>query len=67
MADQTNGTLNRPNGRGGFRPLQDGYSPGDRRGYTANVNSSGALPKAPVGGTGQTPAAVQQNGSSHKG
>jgi hypothetical protein len=40
----------------GFRPLQEGYSPLEKRGHTANTDS-GRLPKAPRGGTGQVPVA----------
>jgi hypothetical protein len=39
--------------KGGYQPLNEGYSPGDRRGYTPHAHGTG-LPKAPVGGTGQT-------------
>lgn len=55
----------RPNGRqiekGGYRPLNEGYTPQDKRGYVPKA-SGGSLPKAPIGGTGQT--SVPTNGGS---
>jgi hypothetical protein len=41
------------NGKTGYRPLNEGYSPKDERGY-AGSSLTGKLPKAPKGGTGQT-------------
>ncbi len=43
--------------KGGYRPLNEGYSPMEQRGYTP-ATQSGKLPKAPAGGTGESrPAA----------
>lgn len=42
--------------RGGYQPFQDGYTPSERRGYVPGHPADGGLPKAPTGGTGQTPA-----------
>jgi hypothetical protein len=39
--------------KGGYRPLNEGYSPKEQRGYIPS--QSGRLPKAPSGGTGQSP------------
>ena len=39
--------------KGGYRPLNDGYSPTGKKGYVPKA-PSGGLPKAPAGGTGQT-------------
>lgn len=41
--------------RGGYQPLNEGYSPTEKRGYIPH-GQGGTLPKAPVGGTGQTPS-----------
>ena len=38
----------------GYRPLNEGYSPTEQRGYSPKVQSSN-LPKAPQGGTGESP------------
>jgi hypothetical protein len=38
--------------KSGYRPLNEGYSPQDQRGYFPKV-TTGQLPKAPKGGTGQ--------------
>lgn len=39
--------------RGGYQPLQEGYTPGNQRGYVP-VSGTGSLPKAPTGGTGES-------------
>lgn len=48
--------------KGGYRPLNDGYSPAEQRGYVPN-GSGGGLPKAPTGGTGQTTISTNQTHS----
>jgi hypothetical protein len=40
--------------KGGYRPLNEGYSPTEQRGYVPSPQA-GRLPKAPLGGTGQSP------------
>lgn len=39
--------------KGGYRPLNEGYSPKEHRGYTPR-DQGGNLPKAPQGGTGES-------------
>lgn len=39
--------------KGGYRPLNEGYSPSEQRGYVP-VGSNAGLPKAPPGGTGES-------------
>jgi hypothetical protein len=42
--------------RGGYQPLQEGYRPNvTERGYSADMVGNTGLPKAPEGGTGQSP------------
>jgi len=41
----------------GYRPLNMGYTPEQKHGYTSNIPISG-FPKAPEGGTGQSPVPV---------
>ena len=49
--------INRSNGdkseKGGYRPLNEGYSPFEKKGYTP-VSSGAKLPKAPAGGSGES-------------
>lgn len=52
MAKDT--TKSVPSSRRGFNPLQEGYTPTEKKGYTANVTGQAPLPKAPRGGTGET-------------
>ena len=40
--------------KGGYRPLNEGYSPMEKKGYVP-ASQTGRLPKAPSGGTGQSP------------
>jgi hypothetical protein len=41
---------------GGYQPLQEGYRPNvTERGYSADMVGDTGLPKAPEGGTGQSP------------
>lgn len=37
----------------GYRPLNEGYTPKEQRGYTSNT-LVGGLPRAPKGGTGES-------------
>jgi hypothetical protein len=53
MAQKWNGDKNFE--RGGYRPLNEGYSPGGEKGYKP-IAQGGSLPKAPAGGTGERPA-----------
>lgn len=39
--------------KGGYRPLNEGYSPKEQRGVVP-TGTGGNLPKAPTGGTGQS-------------
>ena len=39
--------------KGGFKPLNDGYTAVEKRGF-AGASTNQELPKAPTGGTGQT-------------
>lgn len=48
--------------KGGYQPLNEGYTPTEKRGYTSGGQSTG-LPKAPVGGTGQTRSQIQNKTS----
>jgi hypothetical protein len=45
--------------RGGYQPLQEGYSPVTKRGYVP-VNGT-SLPKAPIGGTGQSQQIIHRD------
>lgn len=48
-------------GKTGYRPLNEGYSAIDKRGYTGKDKAGAAQkgqPKPPVGGTGKTAAAT---------
>ncbi len=45
-----------------FRPLQEGYTP--REGPYAVITNAGELPKAPKGGTGETPVRSTSTSSS---
>lgn len=53
----------RPEGftTGGYRPMNGGYSPVDKRGYSPVDSGEPDLPKAPVGGTGQTALPTSQS------
>lgn len=46
--DQNNGKVEK-----GYRPLNEGYTPKEQRGYVTTA-SGGGLPKAPAGGTGES-------------
>ncbi|HSU15484.1 hypothetical protein [Longimicrobium sp.] len=47
--------------KGGYRPLNEGYAPKDRRTHVPHGHRT-TLPKAPAGGTGQTsPAKSAKN------
>lgn len=48
--------------KGGYQPLNEGYAPNDKRGYIPSAPAS-TLPKAPIGGTGQTPPPAAQTPS----
>ena len=39
--------------KAGYRPLNEGYTPKEQKGYSPKGGQT-SLPKAPVGGTGQT-------------
>lgn len=39
-----------------YNPFQGGYTPTGRRGYTTTDSDSEKLPKAPKGGTGESPS-----------
>ena len=41
--------------KGGYQPLNEGYTPLDRRGYTPNAQASTQIPPLPTGGTAQSP------------
>ena len=43
-------------GKSGYRPLNEGYSPLEKRGYVP-ASSGAKLPKAPTGGTGESSSA----------
>ena len=45
--------------KGGYRPLQEGYTPDGQRGYVP-IGSGDGLPKAPPGGTGESGVASNQ-------
>jgi hypothetical protein len=63
MAKQNGGRSG--NERRGFNPFQGGYTPRDPR-YENDPERPYELPKAPVGGTGQVPAANPSTQSSGK-
>ncbi len=45
-----------------FNPLQEGYTPVEKKGYTPSApTTDGSLPPAPAGSTGQTPVTVQRH------
>lgn len=48
--------------KGGYQPLNEGYTPREKRGYVPN-DQGGNLPKAPVGGTGQTQPTTSNSSS----
>ena len=49
--------------RGGYRPLQGGYTPESERGYVPLTGN--ALPEPPAGGTGQSPPVASTESSPH--
>lgn len=54
----------RHNSRRSFQPLEKGYVPIQRRGYTATREDNEKLPKVPKGGTGESPSALTTSSSS---
>jgi hypothetical protein len=55
MADENNTTATRSSARS-FNPLQEGYTPVEKKGYTPSApGADGPLPPAPAGSSGQTP------------
>lgn len=40
--------------KGGYRPLNEGYTPKEQRGYVP-TSQGGGLPTPPIGGTGESP------------
>ena len=55
--DRNNGKFEK-----GYRPLNEGYTPKEQRGYAPNA-LGGVLPKAPKGGTGATTKPASTTGS----
>lgn len=51
--------------KGGYQPLNKGYTPMEHRGYSPQ-DTSAPPPKAPVGGTGQTPPAAGSGDTTKK-
>jgi hypothetical protein len=45
--------------KSGYRPLNEGYTPNEQRGYVPTAQAA-SLPKAPEGGTGESPAPAIQ-------
>lgn len=41
--------------KGGYQPLNEGYTPTDRRGYVPDAQGPLVIPPLPTGGTAQSP------------
>lgn len=41
--------------KGGYQPVNEGYAPLNRRGYTPEGNANTSIPPLPSGGTAQSP------------
>jgi hypothetical protein len=61
MRDKNNGNRDEAT-KSGYRPLNEGYSPIDKRGYVGK-DSAARPPKAPQGGTGKTTSNATKTGS----